>query len=138
MMLKELVKKISFFKDSEYFQSGLLRSIKTETKLLEERTIVNNFLSLLIDSKFDYDFILSILFSELYMNICQHSESEQSFYYFQKIRLKLYFLTQVLEFQIKFEHTIKIKLLKAILSVSNLRYKTMLQLKALFKIMEEV
>ncbi|OFX25038.1 MAG: hypothetical protein A2033_10010 [Bacteroidetes bacterium GWA2_31_9] len=84
MMLKELVKKISFFKDSEYFQSGLLRSIKTETKLLEERTIVNNFLSLLIDSKFDYDFILSILFSELYMNICQHSESEQSFYYFSK------------------------------------------------------
>lgn len=83
-MLKKLVKKISFFKDSEYFQSGLLRSIKTETKLLEERTIVNNFLSLQIESKFDYDFILSILFSELYMNICQHSESKQSFYFFSK------------------------------------------------------
>ena len=98
-MIQKLIKKLYFLKDATYFEKGLKGLIKSENKLLDDKFILNNYLYTIIDKNLDYDFIISIIFPELYLNICHHSGTKNALYFFQNVQMKtkwkLFFLIQV-------------------------------------------
>ena len=83
-MIQKLIKKLYFLKDATYFEKGLKGLIKSENKLLDDKFILNNYLYTIIDKNLDYDFIISIIFPELYLNICHHSGTKNALYFFSE------------------------------------------------------